>query len=292
MQEEKRFTHQDKDYVLKPVKSKDLAEGRKLYAKSFRKAIENGAILKKSLDDHMRRQGLWDDQKQDEYTGLIKRSADLEYRIKSGQFKKASELKDKALELKSIRDEVSDLMAVRNSMDSVTAEGQAEQEQFNYFIYCSVHDYLNQKTVFSSFDDYLDKADTDFGRAMANKFAAYFYDVSEDFEDSLLENKVLKKLDLIDKDGFLVDSEGRRVDLDGNLINEEGARIDNEGQRIDINNNPILDDSFLDDLEIEDDLKPKSKKKAALKKEPVVEKEPTVEKEKPKRKRKPSKATV
>ena len=274
MAEEKRFTHDGKDYVLKPIKGKNLVEGKKLYAKTFRKAIENGAILKKSLDDHMRRQGLWDDQKQEEYTGLIKKSADLEYRIKSGQFKKASELKEKAIELKSTRDEISDLMSVRNSMDAVTAEGQAEQEQFNYFIYCSVYDYATQKTVFSSYDDYLDRSDSDFGRAMANKFAAYFYDVDDDFENNLLENKILKKLNLINKDGFLVDSQGRRVDIDGNLLDEEGARIDENGQRIDINNNPILDDSVIDSLEFEDDLSPKK------------------EEEKPKRKRTAKTVTV
>ncbi len=275
--QEKRFEYEDKEYVLKPISGKNLVEGKKLYAQTFRKAIENGAILKKSLDDHMRRQGLWDDHKQQEYTDLIKKSADLEYRIKSGQFKKASELKDKAIELKSIRDEIGDLMAVRNSMDSVTAEGQAEQEQFNFFIYCSVYDYLTQKTVFSSYDDYMDKADTNFGRAMANQFASYFYGVDDDFENGLLENKVLKKLNLINEEGFLVDSEGRRVDLEGNLLDQDGARIDADGNRIDINNNPILDDSFLDDLDIEDDLspkkteepKPKRRTKKTTKKEPV-----------------------
>ena len=181
---------------------------------------------------------------------LIKKSADLEYRIKSGQFKKASELKDKAIELKTIRDEISNLMSVRNSMDSITAEGQAEQEQFSYFIYCSIYDYLTQKRAFSSYEDYIDRADSDFGREAAGKFANYFYGVDDKFEENLLENKILKKLNLISKDGFLVNSEGHRVDLEGNLLDEEGSRIDKDGNRIDINNNPILDDSTIDDFGI------------------------------------------
>jgi len=282
MQEEKTFTYEDKDYSVRPMSAKDLAEGRKLYSKTFRKAIENGAILKKSLDDHMRRQGLWDDQKQDEYSDLIKKSADLEYRVKSGQFKKASELKDKAIELKGIRDEISELMSVRNSMDSITAEGQAEQEQFGYFIYCSIYSYETQKRAFSSFDDYTDRADSDFGREVAAKFANHFYGLDDKFEENLLENKILRKLNLISKDGFLVNSEGHRVDVDGNLLNEEGARIDKDGTRIDINNNPILDDSTIDKLEFVDDLSPRKAKKE--------KEEPTAE-EKPKRKRK-AKQTV
>lgn len=258
---EKSFTHDGEDYYFKKMSAQQLAEGRKLYAKTFKMAVEDGAILKKSLDDHMRRQGLWDDHKQDEYTNLIKKSADLEYRVKSGQFKKASELKAKALELKSIRDDISSLMSVRNSMDSITAEGQADQEQFNYFIFCSIYDYKTRKQVFSSFDDYVDRSDSDFGRALAEKFAAYFYDLDDDFENNLLENKILKKLNLINKEGFLVNSKGERVDIEGNLIDEEGARIDTDGTRIDINNNPILGDDTIDNLEFEDDLSPKNESK-------------------------------
>ena len=257
--EEKRFTYKGKEYLLLPMTSQDLSEGRKLYARTFRKSVENGVILKKSLDDHMRRQGLWDDHKQEEYTNLIKKSADLEYRIKSGQFKKASELKDKALELKSVRDEISNLMAVRNSMDSVTAEGQAEQERFGFFIHCSIHFFDTRKRVFPSYDSYLDQSDTDFGRDMAGKFAEYYYGVDEDFESKFLENKILKKLNLLDGDGFLVNTDGKRVDNDGNLIDEDGARINEKGERIDINNNPLIDDDIIDSLDFEDDL-PKSKK--------------------------------
>jgi hypothetical protein len=252
--EEKRFTFNDKEYVIRPANAHASVEAQKVYNKTFKRAIEEGAILKKSLEDHMRRQGLWDDTKQEEYELLIKRSADIEYKIKTGQYKKASEVRDKSIELKRIRSELSSLLMVRNSMDSNTADGQADNERFFYLITACVYDYETQKPVYTSLDDYHEKADTELAVKCASEFANFAYGLEENFEDKLIENKLLKKLGLLNDKGQLTNKQGQRVDLEGNLLNEEGARIDKEGNRIDINNNPVIDDSVIDTLEFEDDL--------------------------------------
>ena len=88
--DEKRFTFEEKEYVIKPANATASIEAQKVYNRAFKKAIEEGAILKKSLEDHMRRQGLWDDSKQEEYENFLKRSADIEYKIKSGFYKKSA----------------------------------------------------------------------------------------------------------------------------------------------------------------------------------------------------------
>ena len=279
--EEKRFTFQDKDYVIRPANAHASVEAQKVYNKTFKKAIEEGAILKKSLEDHMRRQGLWDDSKQQEYESLLKRSADIEYKIKTGQYKKASEVRDKSIELKKIRGELSSLLMVRNSMDANTADGQADNERFFYLITACVFDYETQKPVYTSLEDYHEKSDTDLGIKCASEFANFAYGLEEDFEDKLIENKLLKKLGLLNDKGQLTNKHGQRVDLDGNLLNEDGARIDKNGNRIDINNNPVIDDSVIDTLEFEDDLgddveeeTPVKKTKASsTKKKEVVEAE-------------------
>ena len=252
--EEKRFTFNDKDYVIRPANAHASVEAQKVYNKTFKRAIEEGAILKKSLEDHMRRQGLWDDTKQEEYELLIKKSADIEYKIKTGQYKKASEVRDKSIELKRLRNELSSLLMVRNSMDSNTADGQADNERFFYLITACVYDYETQKPVYTSLDDYHEKADTELAIKCASEFANFAYGLEENFEDKLIENKLLKKLGLLNNKGQLTNKHGQRVDLEGNLLNEEGARIDKDGNRIDINNNPVIDDSVIDTLEFEDDL--------------------------------------
>jgi len=252
--EEKRFTFEGKDYVIKPANATASIEAQKVYNKAFKKAIEEGAILKKSLEDHMRRQGLWDDSKQEEYETLLKRSADIEYKIKSGFYKKASEIRDKSIELKKIRGELSSLLTVRNSMDSMTADGQADNERFFYLITACLYDYENQKPVYISLEDYHDKSDTDLAIECATQFANFAYGLEENYEDKLIENKLLKKLGLLNDKGQLTNKNGQRVDLEGNLLNSEGARIDKNGNRIDINNNPVLEDEVIDTLEFEDDL--------------------------------------
>ena len=240
--EEKRFTFNDKEYVIRPANAHASVEAQKVYNKTFKRAIDEGAILKKSLEDHMRRQGLWDDSKQEEYELLLKKSADIEYKIKTGQYKKASEVRDKSIELKRLRNELSSLLMVRNSMDSNTADGQADNERFFYLITACVYDYETQKSVYTSLDDYHEKADTELAVKCASEFANFAYGLEENFEDKLIENKLLKKLGLLNDKGQLTNKYGQRVDLEGNLLNSEGARIDKDGNRIDINNNPVIDD--------------------------------------------------
>lgn len=266
--EEKRFSFQDKEYVIRPANAQASVEAQKVYNKTFKRAIEEGAILKKSLEDHMRRQGLWDDDKQAEYESLLKRSADIEYKIKSGYYKKASQLREKGIELKKIRNELSSLLMVRNSMDANTADGQADNERFFYLITACVFDYETQRPVYTSLEDYHEKADTELAVKCASEFANFAYGLDENFEDSLIENKLLKKLGLLNDKGQLTNKHGQRVDLEGNLLNQEGARVDKDGNRIDINNNPIIDDTAIDSLEFEDDLEENEVEEKTAKRKP------------------------
>ena len=252
--EEKRFTFEGKDYVIKPVNAAASIEAQKIYNKAFKRSIEEGAILKKSLEDHMRRQGLWDDSKQEEYESLLKKSAGIEYKIKNGEYKKASEVRDKSIELKKIRNQLTSLLMIRNSMDSTTADGHADNERFFYLVTACIYDYETQKPVYTSLDDYHERSETELAGKCASEFANFAYGLEENYEDKLIENKILKKLGLLDEEGHLTNKKGERVDLDGNLLNSDGARIDKDGNRIDINNNPIIDDSVIDDLTFEDDL--------------------------------------
>lgn len=266
--EEKRFSFQDKEYVIRPANAQSSVEAQKVYNKTFKRAIEEGAILKKSLEDHMRRQGLWDDDKQAEYEALLKKSADIEYKIKSGYYKKASQLREKSIELKKIRNELSSLLMVRNSMDANTADGQADNERFFYLITACVFDYETQRPVYTSLEDYHEKSDTELAIKCASEFANFAYGLDDNFEDSLIENKLLKKLGLLNDKGQLTNKGGQRVDLEGNLLNEDGARVDKDGQRIDINNNPIIDDTAIDSLEFEDDLEENEVEEKTTKRKP------------------------
>lgn len=255
---EKRFEFKGKEYLVKPATAKISMEAQRVYTKAFKNAVEDGAILKRTLEDHMRRQGLWDDKKQEEYEVALKKSADIEHKIKSGSYKKASELRDKALELKKIRSGLASMLMERNSMDSLTADGIADNQRFFYLVSACVCDYDTQKPVFSSLDEYLAKAEDELTVKLSSEYANFAYGLDDKYEDRFVENKVLRKLNLLNEKGELVNTDGNRVDTSGNLIDVNGARVSKDGVRLDINNNPLLDDSTIDELVFEDDLRPKT----------------------------------
>lgn len=273
MSDANRFEIDNEEYFIKEPDSKILSKAQAVYTKTFRKACDDGAILKNALDKHMRDQGLWNDSAQTEYETLLKESANIEYRIKNKEYKKKSELVAKGMRLREIRAKISELLSTRTSMDSVTAEGQADQERFAYLVSACVCSYKTQKPVFVSVDEYNEQATTDLGAICARKFANYMYGLDDNFESTLLENRLLKRLNVMNDDNQLINQDGLLVDDEGNLLNEDGARIDKEGNRIDINNNPILDDNIIDELEFEDDsetepVKPaKTTKKSRAKKQ-------------------------
>ena len=70
------FTGQDADgndgtvYVKKPT-VKEYRDSQISYNKAFRSALDSGAVLKKKLNEYMRDQGLWDDEKESEEQKLV-----------------------------------------------------------------------------------------------------------------------------------------------------------------------------------------------------------------------------
>ncbi len=248
---ENRFTIGDKDYFIK-VDQNDLAEANFVRAAAFKRAIEKGCIMRKALLQAMIDQGVWNEEKDKLHEQLIKDIAELEFRLSSGKMK-VSDGRKLAIELTKKRNEFRDLVAERNAMDTNTAEGQADNAKFNFLISCCVYDYDTQKRVYSSNEDYMEKAshpDHQFvAFELASKFAAYMYGVDEDHDNKLVERKFLKRFKLIDDKGRFI-KDGKFVDEDGNLVDEDGYRIDSEGRRLDINGNRV--DVDIDSAEFEE----------------------------------------
>lgn len=249
--EEVKFTYEDKEYFITPVKAKTVTDAQKVYNKAFREAIENGALLRKKLDSYMRDQKLWDDQREEEYSNMIKEIADLEYNLNSGGIK-LSDAKRDALRLRSLRETLKDLISERSYMDANTAEGQADNERFNYLVSACVMDYLTRKPVYS-YEKYIEEINTDFAIKCAQKFAHYMYGLDENYDDTLPENKFLKRFKFVDEKSRLVDKNRHLIDEKGNLIDEEGYRVNENEERVDINGRLLLT-TTVDDVEFENDL--------------------------------------
>jgi hypothetical protein len=225
-------------FLIRNPSVKDKQEAQKVYNKVFGDALLGKAIVRKKLDDILRSQNLWDDEKQIEFKTLTKSIADIEYKLNKGGIKK-SEARSLCIELWSLRDKLRDLIAVRNQYDNITADAQADNAYDNYMVaVCTVYKDSGQP-YFKSYDDYLNQAENEVSLKAANTYLYVKYGMSEDYEMQLPENKILKKLKFLDEKGRLVNEKGQLVDVSGNRIDEDGYRLDENGKRIDYSGRPV-----------------------------------------------------
>jgi len=239
--------------VLRP-NAKQRQEAQKVYNRAFREAVESGAILRAKIENVMREQKLWDDAKEIELRKLQSAIGEKERKVRSGGIK-LSEARDMAIQLRRDRAELRGLNAERMSLDNNSAEAQADNAQFNYWVSaCTVHA-NDGKPYFKSHEEYLTKEDDPAIGPAASALAKIIYNLEDDYEKKLPENQFLVKykfadetLHLVDKQGRKVDADGRLVDENGRYINEAGQFVDREGALVDTEGNFIVDEKpFLDD---------------------------------------------
>jgi hypothetical protein len=245
---------EEKTYMVRSPSLQDQREAQKVYNQAFTDAIKSKSVVRAKMDDLLKEQGLWNDEKQKEYTQLQEELLENERKLAKGGFA-LSEAKKMALKMRDIRNRIRELISVRTSLDNHSAEGQADNSRFNYLVSACVVYKDNDKPYFSSLEDYMSRLDDPVALAGAQKLANMIYGLDNNFEKNLPENKFLKKykfvndnLRFIDKKGRTVDSEGRLVDENGRYINEAGEFIDKDGNRVDADGEYVVDsEPFLDD---------------------------------------------
>jgi hypothetical protein len=254
----REFTAQinDKDvnFIVRSPSINDQKEASKVYNQTFSDAIKAKAIIRAKIDELLKEQGLWDDDKQDKFTDLQSQILERERKLAKGGIP-LSQAKSIALEMRDLRAKVRELIGVKTNLDNLTAEGQADNARFNYLVSaCTVYKDNNQP-YFSSMEDYLTRSTDIVAIKGAQTLANMIYGLDNDYESNLPENKFLKqfkfidsKLRLINKEGKLVDEEGRLVDEFGRFIDSDGKYVDKFGNRIDEDGKYIVETQpFLDD---------------------------------------------
>lgn len=245
---------EEKTFTVRSPSLNDQREGQKVYNQAFTDAIKSKSVVRAKMDDLLEEQGLWNAEKQAEYTKLQQELLDGERKLAKGGFS-LSEAKKLAVKMRSVRNQIRELISVRTSLDNHSAEGQADNARFNYLVSACVVYKDNDKKYFESLEDYMDRIDDPVAIGGAQKLANMIYGLDNNFEKNLPENKFLKKykfvnddLRFIDKKGRTVDNEGRLVDENGRYINEAGEFIDREGNPVTADGDYIVDaEPFLDD---------------------------------------------
>ena len=245
--------------ITKPT-NKQMLEAERIYKGAFRKALEEGAMLRKKLGNYMTEQGIWTDEQEQEYNKVIKEINLLDYQLNKGKDLeggklKLSKAKEMAFELQDKRVEFRDLIGERQELDHMTAEGQADTERFSYLVYLCTKDFLTQKPYYSSYEDYQNKGNEQEAIDAAKTVGEIVYEIDENYENTLTENKFLKRFNFANEENQLIDKEGNRIDREGNQVDKEGYILNKEGKRVNVNDLPVLEDSEkVDNADFEDDL--------------------------------------
>jgi len=288
------FEVEGKKYAVVRPNSKQNEDATMEYNRVFSRSLQNGALLRERLDQFMRQQNLWDDEREKQYSDLLSQINERDKKLSEGGIK-LSEARNMALEMRGIRAALTALISQRNSLDVNTAQGQAENARFNCLLAaCLVYNDTG-KPVYESVEDYSQKtADGDLvGVAGAEHFANMYFGLEKDYEKNLPENKFLKEYEFVNDDLQLVNKEGKTVDLEGRLVDEDGRYIDEDGNFIDVEGNKLSKEGdyvlekkpFLDDdgnaivkeeeksEDSEEEATPKKKRGRPSKKEEKVEEE-------------------
>lgn len=241
------------EFTIKNPTLEDQREAKKTYNQAFNDAILSGSVVRAKIDELLKKQGLWDDEKQAEFSLLQSEIGLREQQLKKGgiPLKRAKEV---AFELQDLRTKLRELISVRTQLDNHSAEGQADNAQFNYLVSACVIRKSDNSRYFASLEDYLNKGTDPVAIAGAQTMASIMYNIDDNYEKNLVENKFLRKykfadddLRLLDQDGRYVDREGKLVDKDGRYINENNEYIDIFGNKVNQDGDPIDVEPFLDD---------------------------------------------
>lgn len=226
----------------------------KSYVKAFSEALGDGALLRTSLETYLRRQGAWDDTKEQERRELQSKLSDYEYTLEKGGIK-LSEARRIALEMRQLRAKLLNLLTEHNRLDAFTAEGRAEAAKHDTIMSLCVIYAETNKTYFASIADYLSRSNDEVATMSAVKMSELIHDFNMDYFANLPEHKFLLSRGFMDSDYRLVNQDGKFVDEEGRLIDKEGYYVDVDGNRVDLQGRPLNTDGtfkvdsapFLDD---------------------------------------------
>ena len=243
--------------------SKENKEAQLAYNKAFREALQSGAVLRQKLNQVMEEQGIWDQEKETRYQEILETINDGEKKLSRGGIS-LSEAREVAIAMRNSRSEFRSLIAERSSMDSNTAEVQADNERFSHLVFTCLLNEQGQR-LFKTKEEYETNATEPYVIATAGQLAEKLYGLDPDYEANLAENKFLKSykftdhaLRLVNKDGHLIDvdddgnerlidEDGRFIAYDGEgesyFVNRDGEKINEEGDFLAEEFTPFLDDS-------------------------------------------------
>lgn len=250
--------------LIKKPSSHLLTKAQKIGAKVWTEALKDGLFTKLTLARFMESNGIWGKDKDIEQAQIGADIQRLEREIAlgvNGRKLKVSEGKEKAIQLRQLRNRLRELLSEKISLEANTAEGLSDNAKFNFLVaHCTFYSDSGDK-VYNSLSEYEEQADDAVAFTAAATLGELVYNLDQSYEQSLPENQFLKKFHLVNEDLSLINNEGEQIDIDGTLVNEKGWLINEDKQRIDREGNLLSDEGqILLQADYEDDVSPKPEK--------------------------------
>lgn len=228
-------------FVTRPTKD-DNSEAQIVANKVFKDALMNGALVRKTLENWLQEQGIWNEEKQRELDSIDEQTKDKLVQLKKGGIK-LSEARDIAVDIRVTRARKNQLLMERNEYDDYTAEALSDNAKFDFLVSKCIKN-KNGESYFNDVDEYQQHADEPFAVEAASKLAGMLYGLDENWEDNLPENQFLSKYKFVDEDLRLVNKDGKHVTTDGKLIDNDFRYIDENGNYVDYDGNPVDKDGL------------------------------------------------
>lgn len=150
------------------------------------------------------------------------------------------------------------MQSARSYLDQQTAEAQADNARFNYYVASGLvynEGEREGQPVFRDLDDYLEHAGEPHAVAAATELMKLL--MGDDWRRKLPEYAFLLKYGFVDeqlrlidpRSKKLIDTEGRPINEKGFLLNEAGEPVNEQGDRIDEEGNLLFEGEpeFTDD---------------------------------------------
>lgn len=236
-------------YQIKSPSSRVTQEASRRYSIEFTKCLREGIMTQEQMKDFLMEHKVWTEEDEKEEQEITKKIADLEVEIFRGSPRKKKvtleEGRKKSLEMRELRSRYANLLSERQSYESNTAENIADNARFDFLVSECTFNEDNTK-VYNSYEDYLEKSSDELAFTAASVLAKNMYQLDDNFQKNLPENRFLSMFGLIDEDMRLIDKDGNLVDEDYRKINELGHYIDEDGSRVDKFGNPLTEDGIFD----------------------------------------------
>lgn len=251
------------DSVLKlktvPISPEVRMESNKPVAEAFQDALRSGALLSAEAEKILEERGLLDnDSEADKISKIRKETKELEIKLRrgigsDGNRMTVEEGRTLALAIKSKRKELNKVGGSKAEIVNRTAEAQADNERFQYFIYACTLKCSDGSHYWPSYEAFKEESNKDIQDAAMKSLIALMLGSDKDYEKDYYENKWLMRMGFMNdklqfiKDGKLVDEEGRLIDEDGRFINESGQFVDIYGNLVDKEGNLLEVDTWATD---------------------------------------------